>query len=148
MRVLLLDDNATRHEEFMLTFLKAGVHITATDSVHVAKAFLGCVAVDLLIASEELNGCLTHAVALLAEHLNPMLSTVLISDRVGDDVEELYDLIPSVHCIVGTTVSPETILHLGQASISSKAANQVSQERKTPVSVSKRRAEQAMKVAA
>ncbi|MEL7117308.1 MAG: hypothetical protein AAGP08_17280, partial [Pseudomonadota bacterium] len=53
-------------------------------------------------------------------HRNPMLSTIMITERVGDDVEELYDLIPSVHCIVGANVPGKTIVELGKASVSSK----------------------------
>lgn len=119
MQVLLLDNSARRHEEIMVTFLKAGFLITATSSLKVAQTFLESEAVDLVIACEKINGRLSHGTVLLAEHRNPTLSTIMISDRTGDAMEELFELIPSVHSIVGSHVTAQTMLQLGRASVSS-----------------------------
>jgi len=121
MHVLLLDDDHDRHEDIMTAFLKAGYQITATSSLKVAEAILMYGYVDLLVATETLRDRLTHTTALFAEHRNPTVSTIMISDRSGTDVEELYELIPSVHCIVGSDISGKVILELGRASVVSQA---------------------------
>lgn len=119
MQVLLLDNNAKRHEDVMVAFIKSGFQVTATSSQLVAQTYLDHGVVDLLVMAEKVNGQLAHNTALYAEHRNPHLSTIMITDRLGSDVEELYELIPSVHCIVGTTVPGKTIVALGRASIAS-----------------------------
>jgi hypothetical protein len=121
MQVLLLDDDENRHEALMTAFLKAGCQITATANFKVAETILRYGFVDLLVATERLRDRLTHGTALLAEYRNPSVATIVISERVGADVEELYDLIPSVHCIVGAEVPAATILALGRASVISQA---------------------------
>lgn len=123
MQVLLLDDDDIRHEDLMTTFLTAGCQITATANFKVAETILRHGFVDLLITSERLRDRLTHGTALLAEYRNPAVATIVISERVGRDVEELYDLIPSVHCIVGGQVPARTILALGRASVISQAGS-------------------------
>jgi hypothetical protein len=120
MQVLLLDDDFARHEDIMTTFMVAGCEIQSTASSKVAEMILKRNPVELLIAAENIRGRLTHCTALYAEHRNPLVSTVMISDRVGEDVEELYMLIPSVHTIVGSTTPARLLLALGKASVASK----------------------------
>lgn len=121
MQVLLLDDDHSRHEAVMTAFLKAGSHIMATSSLNVAEAILTHGYIDLLIASERLRDRLTHTTALFAEHRNPKVSTVMITDKSGEDADEIYELIPSVHCIVGSEVPAAIIFELGRASVVSQA---------------------------
>lgn len=121
MQVLLVTDQPSQHEQVMIAYLRAGFQITATSSVNVAETFIRCSAIDLLILAESLDSKLTHSLALLAEHQNPLLATILLTDRTGEAAEEVFDLIPSVHCAVGSTVAGKTILQLGRASIESLA---------------------------
>lgn len=58
-------------------------------------------AVDVLVLGEALGGRLTHDVALLAECRNPAVATILLSDRPADEAEELWELLPSLHAILG-----------------------------------------------
>ena len=119
MQVLLVTDNLAQHEDVMIAYLKAGFQITGTSSARVAETFVRCGAVDLLIIAEKLGGKLTHSTALLAEHHNPMISTILLTDRTGETADEVFELIPSVHSCVGTNVPGALILGLGRTSVES-----------------------------
>lgn len=132
MQVLLLDDDTERHEDFMIEFMRSGFHVMATSSFRVAETILAEGYIDLFIAGEEVQGRLTHNTALYGEHRNPSLSTILISDRSPEDVEDLFDLIPSVHCIVGGRVSGRTVIQLGRASVASQARS-LSFNRRAPL---------------
>lgn len=131
MQVLLMDDDLERHEAVMSAFLKAGYQITATPSLKVATSVLIYGYVDLVIASERIDDKLTHKTALFAEHRNPNVSTIMITDRV-EDIDELYELIPSVHCVVGRETSAELMLSLGRASVESQAGKIVLPEEDEP----------------
>lgn len=129
MLVLLLDDQIDRHDELMATFWSAGLTMTATGNPAVAQTILSRTPADILILAERVAGRLTHSLALFAEHRNPNLSTLLISDRTDADTDELYDLIPSVRGILGGMVSPKLVLQLAKCEfglLGNRPENQVS----------------------
>lgn len=114
MRVLLLDDHFRRQERFMNAFWAARVGMIATGSQKVARTILGQARVDVLVMAETVQGQLTHATALFAEYRNPKLATLVLTDRTDEDVEELYQLIPSVCGILGGDVHENIVLQLAK----------------------------------
>ncbi|KMW58087.1 hypothetical protein AIOL_003057 [Candidatus Rhodobacter oscarellae] len=121
MQVLLVTDDLPQQEAIMIPFIKAGVLVTATSSLKVAEAFISTNVVDLLVASERVRGRLSHSTILMAEHQHAHLSTILLTDRTDRDAEEVFELIPSVHALIGTGVPGEVVLQFGRASVVSKS---------------------------
>lgn len=122
MRVLLLDDHFRRQERMMNAFWGARVGLIATGSQKVARTILGQARVDVLIMAEKVQGQLTHATALFAEYRNPKLATLVLTDRTDPEVEELYQLIPSVCGILGAAVDEHIVLQLARSETPSAEA--------------------------
>ncbi len=123
MQVLLVDDNPARQDDLMIRFLKSGFQITSTANLDVAQTYLECGLVDLLVMAERVGGQLAHSIALRAEHRNNDVSTILLTERTGREVDEIFELIPSVHCILADDMPPETIVRFGRGSIDSAAVS-------------------------
>ena len=116
MKALILrkDPHAAVATAHALT--EKGFQILSVDTLAVAHALIRIDAIDLLVLDEEVEGQLTHAIALSAERRNPYLSAIFLTDRAQDITDDLYDLIPSLYALVGCDAAPEL---LGQLALSS-----------------------------
>ena len=112
MQVLILDDDPVFQAQLAQVMMGQGFNVLCVDTVPAAEAFLRLGMVDVLIAGERIGGKLSHAVALLAECRNPLLAAVLRTDRTGPDLDELFDLVPSVCGILGRGVAPALVLQV------------------------------------
>ena len=116
MLVLIVGDDHIRQADLAIAFMKAGFETASTSNQDFAKAFIQKGLVDLLVIGERVDGQLTHNLSLLAEYQNPMVETILLTQRCDSDIEELFLLIPSLHCLVAPDVSPALITKLAIAS--------------------------------
>lgn len=109
MQVLILEDDPAFQAQIAQTMMGHGFNVLCVETVPAAEAFLRLGMVDVLIAGERIGGKLSHPVALLAECRNPLLAAVLRTDRTGPDVDELFDLVPSLVGIMGRAVAPALV---------------------------------------
>ena len=109
MQVLILEDDPAFQAQLAQMMMGHGFNVLCVDTVPGAEAFLRLGMVDVLIAGERIGGKLSHAVALLAECRNPLLAAVLRTDRKGPDLDELFDLVPSLVGILGRSVDPALV---------------------------------------
>jgi hypothetical protein len=109
MQVLILEDDPAFQAQLAQMMMGHGFNVLCVDTVPGAEAFLRLGMVDVLIAGERIGGKLSHAVALLAECRNPLLAAVLRTDRKGPDLDELFDLVPSLVGILGRGVDPALV---------------------------------------
>lgn len=117
MHILIVDDDATRQTELTYAFMVLGFQTTATASHAVAESCIRRDWVDLLLMPERVSQRLTHSLALLAEWRNPMVATMLLSPRSGEDSEELFDLIPSLYCLLAPETATNRVTAFALASI-------------------------------
>lgn len=117
MLVLIVDDDHFRQAELAIAFMQAGFQTASTGSRAFAECFIQKGLVDLLVMTERVGGRLTHALSLLAEYQNPMVETVLLTPRSDKDIEELFSLLPSLHCLVAPDTSPKLITKFAIAAI-------------------------------
>lgn len=117
MLALILSDDALIHHRLSASLSKRGFQVVLSESRAMATAHVRAWAFDLVILAERVNGTLTHSVALSAEKRAPFVKTVLLTDRKDTDIDELYDLLPSLVSIVSPTVSPELIGKIALSSI-------------------------------
>jgi hypothetical protein len=125
MQVLILDDDPSFQAQLAQAMLGHGFNVLCVDTVPGAEAFLRLGMVDVLIAAERIGGKLSHAVALLAECRNPLLAAVLRTDRTGGDLDELFDLVPSVVGILGREVAPSLVMQVVLAATSGVRSSSV-----------------------
>ena len=117
MHVLISHDDFSQRMQLKIAFKKAGFTVTSTGRRAEADAFLRRQVVDVLVVAERVEGHLTHALALLAECRNPMVETILMTSRNDGAVEELYVMLPSLHCLVGPDVPAKLITKLAIAAV-------------------------------
>lgn len=121
MHVLILDDDCRRQVALSMALSRKGFQTGCAASRKVAEACIRGGLVDLLVMPERLWGRLTHALALLAEWKNPMVSTLMLTDRTDADVDELYLLLPSLHGLVAPDACPDLVAQLALASVSGRS---------------------------
>lgn len=109
MHVLFVDEDVVRRTELEIAFSKSGFQVTSTGCQIIAESCIRGQIIDLLIITERVGERLTHSLSLLAECRNPFVETILLSPRCDADIEELFLLLPSLHCIVGEDVAPSMI---------------------------------------
>ncbi|PRY79053.1 hypothetical protein CLV80_103387 [Yoonia maritima] len=120
MKALIMRSDPAAAAATARVFVDKGFQILCMDRHDVACALVKMDLIDLLVMDEEVEGKLTHSVALSGERHNPFISTILLTDRVGSDMDELYELIPCLHALVGQQ-TPATLLgQLAVASVSNK----------------------------
>ncbi len=117
MKALIMRDDAEAAAGCAKALLDKGFQVACVESRHIAQALLRIEPVDLLVMDERVGGRLTHALALSAERRHPYISAILMTDRPGEDTDELYELIPSLYALAGISVAPEILAQLALSSI-------------------------------
>ena len=121
MQVLILDDDIGRQNDLCLAFMDVGFQPSGTASLSVAERCIRKGWVDLLVMSERVEGRLTHSHALLAEWRNPMVATILLTPRHDQDSDELFQLLPSLHCLLAPDSDAKLVTKLSMASVAGAA---------------------------
>lgn len=116
MKALVLREDATATAKSATALIDKGFQVACVETRKVARALIQLDTIDLLVMDEQVNGQLTHALALSAERRNPYVSAIMFTDRTGPDTDELYDLIPCLYGLVGSDSSGQLI---GQLALSS-----------------------------
>lgn len=108
MTILLVSDSPDREPTSALVaaLVARGGRVAVAPSVRAAAVYLRAEPVRALVLPERLAGDTTHCVALLAEWRNPLVATVLLSDRAGAEVDEVVALLPSVTAVVAPDAAP------------------------------------------
>ena len=112
MQVLILEDDSAIQARLAQTLMEQGFNVLCVETVPSAEAFLRLGMVDVLIAGERIGGRLSHPVALLAECRNPLLAAVLLTDRTGPELDELFDLMPALVGVLGRAVAPAVVAQI------------------------------------
>lgn len=116
MKALILRKNATATASCAQALIDKGFQVVCVDTRKVARALIQLETIDLLVMDEQVDGRLTHALALSAERRNPYVSTIMVTDRTGPETDDLYDLIPCLYGLVGSESSGRLISQLALAS--------------------------------
>ena len=119
MKALILRADAKASVKTAQALTDKGFQILSVDTQAVAHALIRIDTIDLLVMDERIEGQLTHAIALSGERRNPYLSAILLTDRGGEETDDLYDLIPCLYGMVGTDTSPELLAKLALSAVSS-----------------------------
>jgi len=118
MHALIVNDDIDRQAELTMELMRTGFQATTTGCLNVAETCIRRSMIDLLVLCERTNGRLTHSLALLAEYRNPLVATMLLTPRTDADVDELYLLLPSLHCLVAPDSPARLIAKLAVAAVS------------------------------
>lgn len=117
MQVLILNQDRAAQAEQSAALGVKGFSVICADTVAAALSEIRKGGIDVLVAAERVQGRLSHSVALSGECRNPWMATILLTDRTDPDVDELFDLLPSVHAILGHGVEATAIARLAFTSV-------------------------------
>lgn len=117
MQVMVLDDDPEHQARLARALMARGFQVVCVDSLAMAEAVVRLDMLDLLILGERVRGRLSHPVALLAECRNPAVPSIFITDRQGEEIAELFELIPSVYSIMGRSTAPNMVAQIAVAAV-------------------------------
>lgn len=118
MRALILRNDPDAAVESSRALIDKGFQILCVENRTIAETLIRMDTIDLLVMDEEVEGCLTHGIALSGERKNPYISSIIVTDRTKAETDDLYDLIPSLYALVGGNTGPKLV---GQLALSSVA---------------------------
>lgn len=118
MKALILRNDSDAAVTSSQALLDKGFQILCVEKRDVAETLIRMETIDLLVMDEELDGCLTHTIALSAERKNPYISSIIVTERAREETDDLYDLIPSLYALIGQNTSSHIV---GQLALSSVA---------------------------
>lgn len=116
MQVMVLDQDQNLQVQLAGALMQKGFHVICVESIGAAENFIRRDFIDVLVMGERVGGKLSHSLALLAECRNPLVSAILLTDRTGPSLEEIFDLIPSINGILGRKISPAIVAQVVLAS--------------------------------
>lgn len=135
MQVLIVDEFPVFQSTLGVLLRNEGLQVTQAHSAQEALAHLRCRQTQLLVLREKLAGQSALSVALAAEFHRPDVATVLLSDRSGEDGDELFELVPSLACVMGEECRPTLVQRFALSALESKRETL----REAPVFISRRR---------
>lgn len=100
MIALVIQNDPFRAAATTTGLMKSGFQVMTVESLHAAEAMAQIGVIDLLVAEERVKGDLTHRLILSAERRNPGVSAILLTEKVGEDADELYLLMPALYAML------------------------------------------------
>ncbi|MDX8351281.1 imidazoleglycerol-phosphate dehydratase [Cognatiyoonia sp. IB215182] len=117
MRALILRHDPNAAVASSRALIEKGFQILCVDTRAAAEMLVRSDTIDLLVMDEQVQGEMTHTVALSGERQNPYISAILMTDRSREETDDLYDLIPSLYALVGVETAPSLVGQLAMASV-------------------------------
>ncbi len=118
MKALILRQDAVAADVTSRALIDKGFQILCVETLAVAHALIRVDTIDLLVMDERIDGQLTHAIALSGERRSPYLSAIILTDRHGEETDDLYDLIPCLYALAGTQTSAHVLGQLALCAVS------------------------------
>ncbi|MCX7298896.1 MAG: hypothetical protein NTX73_00660 [Rhodobacterales bacterium] len=112
MQVMVLEQDQGFQAQLATALMAKGFHVICVESAGAAENFIRMSGVDVLVLGERIGGKLSHPVALLAECRNPAVSAILLTERKGEDLDEVFDLLPAVYAILGRGIAPGVVAQI------------------------------------
>ncbi len=125
MQVMVLDQDQNLQVQLAGALMQKGFHVICVESIGAAENFIRRDFIDVLVMGERVGGKLSHSLALLAECRNPLVSAILLTDRTGPGLEEIFDLIPSIYGILGRKISADIVAQVVLASTIGQTAETI-----------------------
>ncbi|MCC7319618.1 MAG: response regulator [Rubellimicrobium sp.] len=117
MQVMVLDEEPLHAAHLARALMARGLQVICVDSIAAAEALVRLGLFDLLILAERVQGHLSHRIALMADCGGRSIPSVIVTDRQGDDVAELFELIPSVYAVMGRDTQPAMVAKIAVAAL-------------------------------
>lgn len=117
MQALVLNDDRKVQAATAMALFKRNFQVVTADDVEIGAAYANLGVFDLVVMAERVQGRLSHSVALAAELRNPDVTTMVLTPRADEDVDELYELLPSLYCLLGDKLEPEMVARMAVAGV-------------------------------
>ncbi len=117
MQVLMMGRDYAAQAQIGVAMVERGFQVICAETPAAAEAFLAMQAIDVMILSEGNAGSLSLAVNLATGWCDPRINVILMTDRTGSEIDDLYALIPSLYSVIGLRTAPGMVAQLALASL-------------------------------
>ncbi|NCO87590.1 MAG: hypothetical protein GW886_13260 [Rhodobacterales bacterium] len=117
MQVLMMGRDYAAQAQIGVAMVERGFQVICAETPAAAEAFLAMQAIDVMILSEGNSGSLSLAVNLATGWCDPRINVILMTDRTGGEVDDLYALIPSLYSVIGLRTAPGIVAQLALAAL-------------------------------
>lgn len=118
MQVLVMGRDYAAQAQTAVALVERGFQVICAETPDAAEAFLSMQVIDVMILSEGNSGSLAQAVGMVTGWCDPHVSVILMTDRTGGAIDDLYSLIPSLYSVVGLRTAPAMLARLAMAALS------------------------------
>ena len=109
MQALIVHDDPAEIDRLRTALSRRGFMVSHCQNQSEGLQFVRSAVTDLLVLKQVIDGKHTTSVSLAAEHFHPRAATILLSERQRADAVELFELIPSLHAVLGPRPDDQTI---------------------------------------
>lgn len=117
MQVLVMHDDVDVQIAASKRLMSKGFQVIGLETVARACDYVKRDPVDILLLGDRVGGRLSHSVALAAECANPMVTTMILTERRDTEIDELYELLPSLYALISPKVEASTIAQLALTAV-------------------------------
>lgn len=117
MQVLILGDDHGQQARLAAAMMKTGFQVICVESAAAAASFIRSELIDVLVLTETRSGRISQSCACVEQSRNRAVSVIVISDRTGAAMNELFEEVPQLYGVMGLDMAPAMVSALALASI-------------------------------
>ncbi len=117
MQVLILGDDHRQQARLAAAMMKTGFQVFCVESSAAASSYIRNELVDVLVLTETRSGRISQSCACVSQSRNRAVSVIVISNRTGLAMDELFEEVPQLYGVMGLDMAPGMVAALALASI-------------------------------
>ena len=125
MQVLILGDDHRQQARLAAAMMKHGFQVFCVESAPAAASYIRNELIDVLVLTETRSGRISQSCACIAQSRNRAVSVIVMSNRTGPAMEELFEEVPQLYGVMGLDMAPAMVAALALASILPQQIEQV-----------------------
>ena len=117
MQALILGDDHRQQARLAAAMMKHGFQVFCVESAAAAASYIRNELIDVLVLTETRSGRIAQSFACVDQSRNRAVSVIVMSDRTGPAIQELFEEVPQLYGVMGLDMAPGLVAALALASI-------------------------------
>ena len=117
MQALILGDDHRQLARLAAAMMKTGFQVFCVESAAAAASYVRNELIDVLLLTETRSGRISQSCSCVAQSRNRAVSVIVLSNRTGSAMEELFEEVPMLYGVMGLEMAPNMVAALALASI-------------------------------
>ena len=127
MQALILGDDHRQQARLAAAMMKAGFQVFCVESAAAAASYIRHELIDVLVLTETRSVRINQSCACVGQSRNRAVSVIVITDRTGPAIQELFEEVPQLYGVMGLQMAPAMVAALAVASILPQQVDAASQ---------------------